>query len=225
MTMGRNTVAGDQLISIVERIEAIEANQKQLALDKAEVFAEAKANGYTPGAIRYVVKVRKEKPHDRQEREAMQDMYLHAIGMDTEPPLFRYSNLASIDTSARDQVIERMKEFVPSFGEGHIDVRFGTATIRLTRQKDGNVADEEVKEAKQAAPQPAPANMPTCREPIPDVDEPGAKELGRKYAAENRPIIDNPFRYGDVKRLRFEEGWREATGSDGMGPQEPGGKK
>ncbi len=220
MSLGKNTVSGQELTSFVERVETIEARQKFDSQEKAAIYAEAKSRGFTPGAIRYVVKVRKEKPHNRQEREAMQDMYLHALGMDTEPPLFRFAGLAAIDTSARDQVIERMREFVPPAGDGHIDVKFGQVTIRLTRDKDGNVSDEEVAEIK-AAPKPdKSAKLDAQREPVPDVDQAGAKLIGRQYAEENRPIIDNPFRFGDDRRAAFEEGWREATGSDGMGPQE-----
>lgn len=221
MSMGKNTVAGDRLRSFVERIESLRAQKKQLGQDESAVMAEAKAEGFTPGAIRYVVKVRQEKPHDRQEREAMQDMYLHALGLDTEPPLFRFAGLAAIDTSVREQVIERMREFVPSHGEGHIEVTWAGKTYRLTRDRAGNVSVSEMVAAKKANREPrdvVPENP--NREPVPEVDEDGAEALGRKYARENRPVIDNPFPFGDKRRGRFDEGWRKETGGDGMGPDE-----
>lgn len=220
-SIGKNTISGQELTGFVERIEQIEGEQKQLQLDKAEIFAEAKARGFTTGAIRYVVKVRKEKPHDRQEREAMQDMYLHALGLDTEPPLFRFASLAAIDTSARDQVVERMKEFVPAFGDGHIDVKFGKTTIRLTRQKDGSVTEAEVEDTKREPKSETPKSKGGREKaPVPDVDEGGAYALGVKYAQDNRPVIDNPFPFGDPRRARFDEGWRKGNGGDGMGPED-----
>lgn len=221
MTVGQNTIAGEQLKGIVERIENVRAQKKQLGLDEAEIFAEAKADGFTAGAIRYVLKVRAEKPHNRQEREAMQDLYLHALGLDVEPPLFRFANLAAIDISARDQVIARMKEFVPSFGDGHIDVKFGAATIRLTREKDGTVTETDVVEIARQAKPDKPAGKPGREKPpVPDTDEAGAKLLGFEFAKSNRPVIDNPFPFGDPRRARFDEGWRQGSGGDGMGPQE-----
>lgn len=220
MMVGKNTIAGTRLMSFVERIEQLNAVKEQATKDVGAVMAEAKAEGFVPGAIRYVVKVRKEKPHDRQEREAMQDLYLHAAGLATEPPLFRFAGLASIDINAREQVIERMKEFCPPAGDGHIDVTFGGKTWRLTRGKDGAVsADEVVAAPPPVRPERSERPMPE-RAPPPEVDEAGAEELGRQYARDNRPIIDNPFPFGDQRRARFDLGWRKETGSDGMGPDD-----
>lgn len=47
-----------------------------------------------------------------------------------------------------------------------------------------------------------------------------AEELGRKAAREGKPIIDNPFQFGDARRARFDEGWRKEAESDGMGGAE-----
>ena len=50
-----------------------------------------------------------------------------------------------------------------------------------------------------------------------DINNADAEELGAKAAREGRPIIDNPFSYGDARRARFDAGWRGASGKDGMG--------
>jgi uncharacterized protein (UPF0335 family) len=223
MTLGKNTVSAERLRSFVERVERIRADKKQLSADESAVMAEAKAEGFTPGAIRYVMKVRAEKPHNRQEREAMQDMYLHALGMDSEPPLFRFAGLAAVDNTARDQVIAGMREFVPPHGDGHIDVRFGASVIRLIWEKDGSVTETEVVE-KPVAPKSGSEGSAQAfeRPPVPEVDEAGAFELGRQFARDNRPVIDNPFPFGDARRARFDEGWRNETGGDGMGPDDGG---
>lgn len=215
--VGQNTVSGEQLRSFVERIERLRAEKKALSMDEAQVAAEAKAAGFTVPAIRACVRIRAMKPHDRQESEAMLEMYLHALGMATEPPLFRAAGLAGIDTAAREQVIARMMEFVPAFGLGDITVNWGGASIRLSRNKDGEVVELPVEPpaaAKPAAPEPGRSAKPD----VPDVTAEGAVELGRQYAKDNRPVIDNPFPFGDPRRARFDEGWRKETGSDGMGP-------
>jgi uncharacterized protein (UPF0335 family) len=73
MSVGQNTVSGEMLRSFVERIERLAAEKSRLADDISAVFAEAKSSGFTPKAIRRVVKIRATKPHDYQEEEAMVD--------------------------------------------------------------------------------------------------------------------------------------------------------
>lgn len=219
MSVGQNSA--ERIRNFVERVERIREQKKQLGDDEKAIMAEAKAEGFVPAAIRYVIKVRSEKPHDRQEREALQDLYLHAMGMATEPPLFRFAGLAAVDNAARDQVVEGMKAFVPPHGSGHIDVKFGTSTIRLERQKDGSVSatdvvDKPVQPRSEFSGRVVPSQP---REPVPDVDDAGAFDLGREYARDNRAVIENPFPFGDSRRARFDEGWRRESGGDGMGPE------
>jgi uncharacterized protein (UPF0335 family) len=75
--------AKDQLRSIIERIERLEEEKQALADDIKEVYAEAKANGFDAKTLRMVVKLRKEDANERQEREALLDLYMHALGMVT----------------------------------------------------------------------------------------------------------------------------------------------
>jgi hypothetical protein len=49
------------------------------------------------------------------------------------------------------------------------------------------------------------------------IDAEGAEELGRAAAREGKPVIDNPFSFGDPRRARFDEGWRRQAQSDGLG--------
>lgn len=219
MTMSVGENSQERIRNFVERVERIREQKKQLGADEKAIMAEAKAEGFEPSAIRFVIKVRAEKPHDRQEREVLEDLYLNAMGMATEPPLFRFAGLAAVDNSARDPVIDGMKAFVPPHGSGHIDVKFGATTIRLQRAKDDSVAATEVVAKPAQADTPSPVSPLVEREPVPDVDDAGAFELGREYARDNRAVIDNPFPFGDPRRAKFDEGWRRANGGDGMGPE------
>jgi len=74
-------VAADQLRTIVERIERLEEEKKAIADDVKEVYAEAKANGYDTKTLRKIVTLRKVESAERQEQEAMLDLYMHALGM------------------------------------------------------------------------------------------------------------------------------------------------
>ena len=73
--------AQGQLKSLVERIERLEEEKKVIAGDIKEIYAEAKANGFDTKVLRKVIAIRKKDRHEREEEEAMLDLYLNALGM------------------------------------------------------------------------------------------------------------------------------------------------
>lgn len=75
------SVAGDQLKAIIERIERLEEEMKALADDIKDVYAEAKANGFDTKILRKVISLRKKEPAEREEEESMLDVYMAALGM------------------------------------------------------------------------------------------------------------------------------------------------
>lgn len=79
--IGHNTIAGGQLKSIVERVENLETEKKEIAEQVKEVYAEAKANGFDTKTLRQLVKLRKISTEERQEAEALLSIYMHALGM------------------------------------------------------------------------------------------------------------------------------------------------
>lgn len=85
--IGHNTTAGDQLKSVVERIERLEEDKAGIASDIRDVYAEAKGNGFDVKALRTIVRMRKQDAADRAEHEATVDTYLHALGMLADTPL------------------------------------------------------------------------------------------------------------------------------------------
>jgi len=80
-------VAKDQLRTIVERIERLEEEKKAIADDIRDVYGEAKANGFDTKVLRQVVGLRKKDLSEREEQEAIRDLYMNALGMlpDFEP--------------------------------------------------------------------------------------------------------------------------------------------
>lgn len=75
------TVAAGQLRAFIERIERLEDDKKTVADDIKEVYAELKGNGYDTKAVRTLVRLRKKDQAERQEEEAMLDLYKAALGM------------------------------------------------------------------------------------------------------------------------------------------------
>ena len=72
--------AQGQLKSIIERIERLEEDKAAVAADLKEVYGEAKGNGFDTKTLRKVVRIRKQDRAQRQEEEALLDLYLSAIG-------------------------------------------------------------------------------------------------------------------------------------------------
>lgn len=74
-------VTAGQLKSIIERVERLEEERRELGADVREIYAEAKGNGYDPKIIRMIVRLRKMNASDRAEQDALLDTYMSAIGM------------------------------------------------------------------------------------------------------------------------------------------------
>lgn len=78
--IGHNSIAKDQLKTIIERVERLEEDKAAIGSDIKDVYAEAKGNGYDVKALRAIVRYRKEDAQDRAEREAIFETYLNALG-------------------------------------------------------------------------------------------------------------------------------------------------
>ena len=76
-------VSAGQLRAIVERIERLEEEKKEVADQIKEVYAEAKAHGFDTKILRKVVSLRKKDAEERQTEEAVLEAYLRALGMET----------------------------------------------------------------------------------------------------------------------------------------------
>ena len=72
-------VPGNQLRAIVERIEQVEDEIKDLTEAKKEIYAEAKSNGFDVKVLREVIRVRKQDQKERDEHETLLDLYMSAI--------------------------------------------------------------------------------------------------------------------------------------------------
>ena len=74
-------VAADELKQFVERIERLEEEKAGIAGDIKEVFAELKGRGFDSKAIRQIIRIRKQDSSERQEQEAILDLYMQALGL------------------------------------------------------------------------------------------------------------------------------------------------
>jgi len=75
------TVTASQIRAFVERIERLEEEKKSISDDISDVYAELKGQGFDTKAIRTIVRLRKKDANERQEEEAILDLYMSALGM------------------------------------------------------------------------------------------------------------------------------------------------
>ena len=74
-------ITADELRQFIERYEHLEAEKKDIADQQKEVMAEAKGRGYDTKVLRKIIALRKRKPDEIAEEEAVLEMYKAALGM------------------------------------------------------------------------------------------------------------------------------------------------
>jgi uncharacterized protein (UPF0335 family) len=79
--MAKSGFAKEHLKSLIERVERLEEEKAALTADIREVYSEAKGQGFDTKVMRKVVSLRKLDTADRQEQDAVLDLYLSALGM------------------------------------------------------------------------------------------------------------------------------------------------
>ena len=74
-------VAAGELRQFIERVERLEEEKAALQDDIKDVMAELKGRGYDVKAVRAILRLRKQDPDERQEAEAILELYMNALGM------------------------------------------------------------------------------------------------------------------------------------------------
>jgi uncharacterized protein (UPF0335 family) len=98
-------VTANELRQFIERYEHLDAEAVEIADQKKEVMAEAKARGYDPKVLKKVIALRKRDPNDVAEEEAILELYREALGLD-------------VGTSLRDRLAQDRED---DDGEGEDD--------------------------------------------------------------------------------------------------------
>lgn len=74
-------VTADELRQFIERFEQLESEKKDITEQQKELMAEAKGRGYDTAVMRKVIALRKRKPDEIAEEEAVLEIYKAALGM------------------------------------------------------------------------------------------------------------------------------------------------
>lgn len=76
-----NGVTAEELRAFIERAEQLAAEKSDIAEQEKELFAEAKGRGYDSKIMRKIIALRKKKPDQIAEEEAIEELYRSALGM------------------------------------------------------------------------------------------------------------------------------------------------
>ena len=96
--------APDRLRQYIERWERLEDDKKATTQEQKDLMAEAKAEGFDTKIMRKVIALRKRKPDEVAEEEAVLDLYLSALGMSFDP----FVGSGSADDTQEDDSTEGM---------------------------------------------------------------------------------------------------------------------
>lgn len=81
MTIETKQIDDGKFKQIIERIERLEEEKKEIGRDINQIYAEAKGQGYDVKAMRAVIKLRKMSRIDRDEQEFLIDEYKRILGI------------------------------------------------------------------------------------------------------------------------------------------------
>lgn len=81
-TLGHNSVAHEQLRSVLDRLENLDTEKSEVAEQMKEVYAEAKGNGFDTKALRRILALRKKDRAKAAEEAAILRLYASALGCD-----------------------------------------------------------------------------------------------------------------------------------------------
>lgn len=74
-------IAAERLRSLIERIERLEEEKKELSNDIRDIFAEAKSAGFDVNIMREILKLRKKDAADRDEQDYLIETYRKALDL------------------------------------------------------------------------------------------------------------------------------------------------
>ena len=79
--MENGSIGKDQLLAFINRIERMEEDKAAIVGDIKEIYLEAKSSGFETKIIRKIVSIRRKSKEERQEEEALLDLYMSTLGM------------------------------------------------------------------------------------------------------------------------------------------------
>jgi uncharacterized protein (UPF0335 family) len=206
-------ISAERLKSFIERIEKLEEERKAIGGDIRDVYAEAKGGGFDVKTMRKVVALRKMDAADRDEQEAILDVYKRALGMEpgdelgpapVDPAVQRAADLFNADRTVREVALA-MSVSTGKAGQlrqeaemlGLLDSDDGNGEVLSTSISNGQapapaLTDRERAnlEAFRAGGSVPPAPKPAPRKPRAPKAAPAASPSGADASARKDEVLD-----------------------------------
>lgn len=138
-------VSGEHLRSFVERIERLNEEKAAISEDLKEVYAEVKSVGFDVKILRKAIKRRAMSESDRQEMDALLDVYEHAINFDSTPLGKAADDYEAANDSVDKTVDDLAKKGITVTVNGNSDV--AKAVKKVSEKIEKTKADLEYDEA------------------------------------------------------------------------------
>lgn len=182
----QNNLPGDRLLMHIQDIEALEERKKEISDQISDRFKAAKAEGFDAPTMRSVIKRRKLTKPQREEIDAMLQIYEASIGGlgDTE------LGQAARKRLDREWTAREMK--------------------RNLEKQDPEGKQDELEELIDKLAEDEKAGAPT------EEQIEAAKREGSIAATSGKRVTDNPYTKEGPLRAAWDMGWCQARGSDGM---------
>lgn len=154
-TPGHNTggIAAERLRSFIERIERLEGEKAEIASDITEVYGEAKSSGFETKVMRAIVRLRKMDKAERDEHEALKDIYMGALGMLGDTPL----GAAAVKRLSPEPEEPKPGQDAPAPEDGLPEP---VARVEITAEEARDQGAEAARSGKPVTANPFPARDP-----------------------------------------------------------------
>ena len=74
-------INADRMVLFLERVERLEEEKKGISEDVKDVWSEAKSQGYDTKCMKKLIRLRKMTKDERNEEDAIMEMYKKAAGL------------------------------------------------------------------------------------------------------------------------------------------------
>ena len=91
MTVALQKSSQETLQRLVDQIERLESEIKDLTDDRADKYKECRSAGFDVKIVRKIIRLRKQDKTEREEEEAVMSVYLSALGMLSDTPLGQWA--------------------------------------------------------------------------------------------------------------------------------------
>jgi len=143
--LGHNTAAAKLLPSFVERIEFVNEEIAKFMADRTEIFLEAKGLGFCTKTMRKIIQLRRMSEAERQEADALLDLYKGALGMLEGTPLGEAARQRMMQPPALDPETGELTEKPES------ETRPDESDLPLAEEASIETVDEARENGREAA--------------------------------------------------------------------------